>query len=35
MFIDVLKCCRSASSITYLEGNAVVTHGEVIFEDLK
>jgi hypothetical protein len=32
---DVLKCFRGVSSVTYLEGNAMVTHAQWRFEDLE
>ncbi len=33
--LDVLKCFRGISSVTYLEGNALVTHSQWNFEDLQ
>jgi hypothetical protein len=33
--LDVLQCFRGASSATYREGNAIVTHSEMVFQDLK
>jgi hypothetical protein len=32
--LDVLKCFRGVSGVTYQEGNAMITHTEVRFEDL-
>ena len=32
--LDVLKCFRGVSSVTYLEGNAMVTHRQCRFQDL-
>jgi hypothetical protein len=31
---DILKCLRSYSSATYLDGRALVTHGETVWRDL-
>jgi hypothetical protein len=33
--LDVMQCLRSIRSISYRDGNANVTHSEVLFEDLK
>lgn len=33
--LDVLKCFRGASSVSYLDGKALVTHFEWQFQDLK
>jgi hypothetical protein len=33
--LDVMQCLRSIRATTYREGNANVTHSEVVFEDLK
>ena len=33
--LDVLKCFRGVSSVTYQEGGAMVTHAEWRFEDLQ
>ncbi len=32
--LDVLQCFRGVSSVTYLEGNAMVTHTQCRFQDL-
>ena len=32
--LDVLQCFRGVSSVTYLEGNAMVTHSQCRFQDL-
>jgi hypothetical protein len=34
-FIDILKCFRSYSSATYVEGKALVTHGQTVWQDLQ
>ena len=33
--LDVLKCFRGMSSVTYEEGDAMVTHAEWNFQDLE
>jgi hypothetical protein len=33
--LDVLKCLRGFRSVTYREGDATVTHGETVIQDLK
>lgn len=33
--LEILKCFKGASSVTYLEDGATVTRGETVFEDLK
>ena len=33
--LEILKCFRSYANISYLEGKATVTHGELILQDLK
>lgn len=32
---EVLKCLRTVTSVTYIEGNAVVTHSEVVIRDVE
>jgi hypothetical protein len=33
--LDVLGCLRRYTSVTYREGAATVTHGELVVRDLK
>jgi hypothetical protein len=33
--LDVLKCFKGGSSVSYVEGKALVTHFELQFQDLK
>ena len=33
--MDVLKCFRGYSSVTYVEDKVTVTHGESVFKDLE